>query len=226
MGVCFSEQASKESVSSTTPVESKRENVIESTTITGNKEVTDTSHEGAEKDKKDAPHPVHKRIKIVKDAPGAHLGSHTLHESEKYTVTYPDHPPRTDTPLYRKTHKELCLKRDLPCFTCGKTRAENPGLETETHHFYCEKAMENAIDWKKFGKLAQTLYNPQTGLHLGSAYNWEEVAKNPDLFVDSEGNMIVLCPEHHRSSNKGIHHTPFPEWFVQCCILEGFVVLS
>ena len=50
-------------------------------------------------------------------------------------------------------------------------------------------------------------------------------AKNPDIFVDSKYNMIVLCVEHHRSSNRGIHHVPFPEWILQRNAKNGFEFL-
>lgn len=215
MGACFSEQAApQEGKKETQVVPSPSEVPLATQTSPESKATKTTDHH-------------HRKIVILKgdDLPGKNLGGHILNESEHYTVHYPAHAPRQDTPLYRKTHKELCIKQDLPCFICGKTRKENKDLETETHHFFCEKAGENAVDWKKFAKRAQTLYNPQTGLHLGSAYDWDEVCKSPDLFVDSEGNMVVLCPECHRSSHRGIHHVPFPEWFLQSCVLEGFVVL-
>ncbi|MDE2100854.1 MAG: hypothetical protein KGL39_26645 [Patescibacteria group bacterium] len=159
---------------------------------------------------------------IIEDEP---IASHAVKVSNTHTVHYPDHPPRTDTAIYRKTHHDLCIVKDIPCFVCGKTRKESKVL-TETHHFYCEKAGERAIDWIAFGRKAQTLHNIQTGLHIGSAFDWEEVQKNPDIFVDSPANMVVLCPEHHRSAHRGIHHVPFPEWILQACAVEGFVVLT
>jgi hypothetical protein len=53
----------------------------------------------------------------------------------------------------------------------------------------------------------------------------EHVRQDPSIFVDSEYNMIVLCQEHHRSSNRGIHHVPFPEWFLQFAPKDNFVFL-
>ena len=87
------------------------------------------------------------------------------------------------------------------------------GVSVETHHFYCEKALQNVYDWELFGEFAQGSRNLQTGEPLD--FNWAEVALNPDIFVDSPQNMIVLCKEHHRSGNRGIHHVPFPEWIAQ-----------
>jgi DNA gyrase/topoisomerase IV subunit A len=109
----------------------------------------------------------------------------------------------------------------MPCFICGKTN-KTDNIQTETHHFYVEKAGENAVDWRKFGEFAKTCYNIQTGENIGHAFDWNEVAKNPDLFVDSKHNMIVLCKEHHISGSFGIHHVPFPDWILQKFAQDGF----
>lgn len=153
------------------------------------------------------------------------LSYHTRKMSNHYTVNYPTHEKRVDSAIYKKTHHELCHVRDFPCFICGKTHHKN-GISLETHHFYCEKAAENAIDWHEFGKFAQTCYNIQTGECIGDKFDWTEVAKNPDIFVDSPYNMIVLCKEHHISGNKGIHHVPFPDWILQKYPLHDFQFLE
>lgn len=152
--------------------------------------------------------------------------SHSMKETNTHHVHYPNHPPRKDTPLYRKTHHNLCKKRDLPCYVCGRTQKRNK-IVTETHHYFCEKAAELGTDWIAFGKESMMKFNPQTGQCLGTiGFNWEEVAKNPGIFVDSEANMVVLCPEHHRSADKGIHHVPGPEWILQKHAKDGFEFLS
>lgn len=139
---------------------------------------------------------------------------HTRNMSNRYTVNYPDHEKRKETSLYRKTRKELCENRNLPCFICGKTKTKD-GISLQIHHFYCEKAAQNAIDWVAFGEFANLCYNIQTGENLGDKFDWKEVEKDPNLFVDSIYNMVVLCQEHHISGKKGIHHVPFPEWILQ-----------
>jgi len=139
-----------------------------------------------------------------------------------YTVHYPAHEERKNSSIYNKTHAKM---KTMPCFICGKTNAKD-GIHVETHHFYCEKAFQNAFDWKKFGEFAQTCYNEHTGELIGPNFDWTEVAKNPDLFVDSPYNMIVLCKEHHTSGSRGIHHVPFPEWLAQKFAKDGFQVLG
>lgn len=151
--------------------------------------------------------------------------SHQMRETNTHTIHYPDHPPRKDTPLYRRTHRQLCITQDLPCFICGKTRKRDK-VVTETHHFFCEKAAEGAIDWIRFGERAAQFTNPQTNVLIGPLFDWTQVARKPETFVDSIHNMVVLCPEHHRSAARGIHHIPYPEWQLQATAREGFTFLT
>ena len=152
------------------------------------------------------------------------IAFHTLKMSNKYTVNYPNHEKRKTSSIYRKTHYELCHIKNLPCFICGKTKINNISLET--HHFYCEKAAQKAIDWIQFGKFAKNCYNIQSGDYFGDKFDWNEVENNPDIFVDSVYNMIVLCKEHHISGRKGIHHVPFPNWILQKYPKNGFKFLE
>ena len=139
--------------------------------------------------------------------------------SAHYVVHYPAHGERKASSVYTKTHRGM---KDTACFICGKSRKE--GVSVESHHFYVEKVFEGVIDWEKFGAFASKSVNMQTGMAMGG-FDWLEVAKNPELFVDSSANMIGLCQEHHRSGGKGIHHVPFPDWIAQKFAKEGFEVL-
>jgi hypothetical protein len=150
--------------------------------------------------------------------------AHIKHLTNHYTVQYPNHNPRKNSAIYTKTHHELCDIRDMPCFICGKTKRET-GESLETHHFYIEKVAQNAIDWHKFGEFAKICYNIQTGENIGDKFDWKQVEKHPDLFVDSPQNMIVLCKEHHISGNRGIHHVPFPDWILQKFPRDNFQFL-
>jgi hypothetical protein len=145
---------------------------------------------------------------------------HSRNMSNHYTVNYPDHAKRTDSAIYRKTHHAMVHVEKIPCFICSKYESS-----LETHHFYCEKAAQNAIDWHKFGEFAKTCHNIQSGELIAAHFDWTEVAKNPDIFVDSRYNMIVLCKEHHISGGRGIHHVPFPDWILQKYAKNGFVFL-
>lgn len=142
--------------------------------------------------------------------------------SNHYVVNYPVHEKRTETSIYRKTRKEMS---HLPCFICGRMKGDN-NTSLETHHFYIEKAATNAIDWEKFGVFAKNTHHIQTGENIGEKMDWKKVESNPDLFVDSRHNMIVLCKQHHTSGNTGIHHVPFPDWISQKFAVDGFQFLS
>ena len=155
---------------------------------------------------------------------GETIQGHKLNRSTHYIVNYPDHVKRKDSAIYKRSHHELCHIRDTPCFICGKTKKKD-NISLETHHFYCEKSAENAIDWQEFSKFATNCYNIQTGINIGNTFNWKEVELNPDIFIDSIHNMIVLCKEHHISGGKGIHHIPFPDWIIQKYPKNGFEFL-
>jgi hypothetical protein len=157
----------------------------------------------------------------IKSIPDLKIDLHQRKMSNHYTVNYPSHEPRKNSSIYNKTHNLLINIRDTPCFICNKTKS-NDNVILETHHFYCEKAAQNAIDWNKFEEFAKKCYNIQTGENIWKNLDWSKVKNNPDIFVDSEYNMIVLCQEHHRSGNKGIHHVPFPDWILQKYPLHNF----
>jgi hypothetical protein len=141
-------------------------------------------------------------------------------QTNHYTIQYPEHELRKQTSIYRHTHESM---KHMPCFICNKTNKKD-NIPIETHHFYVEKAAQNAIDWIKFGEFAKHATNLQTGESLNH-FNWNEVQQNSDLFVDSPYNMIVLCKEHHTSGNKGIHHVPFPDWILDKFAKQGYSFL-
>ena len=169
----------------------------------------------------------HKRIKNhITDLPvtvSDLVPFHTVKQSSHYTVRYPDHPPRTVSALYRKTHAILCNDVGARCFLCSKPQSKSDPLES--HHFYCEKAAEKGIDWITFGEKTRHLFHIQTGVCIGDQFDWNEVAKKPELFVDSVHNMVVLCREHHTSGSFGIHHIPFPVWILQMAPKKGFAFI-
>lgn len=139
-----------------------------------------------------------------------------------YTIHYHDHDPINPSPIYIKTQHDM---KNMSCFICGKTNKKH-GIDIEIHPFYCEKAGQTAIDWFAFGEFAKTCFNIQTGENIGTHFDWSEVSKNPDLFVDSHYNMIALCNLHHTSVNRGIHHVPFPDWILQKWSKSGFDFLE
>lgn len=128
---------------------------------------------------------------------------HEQHEVIEIDVFYPDHPPRTESALFRRTKYRLIHDLDTPCWVCGSKD------KREVHHFHAEWADANGID---FDKMRQ--------LHPG--FDWSTFAEPAD-FIDSEYNMMVLCEKHHRGKDHGIHLLPYPIWIMQRQQRVGFV---
>ena len=135
----------------------------------------------------------------------AHGVSRTLHE----TIWYGEHDHRTASAEYRRTHKHLIDVLDEPCWVCGvrKSTLGDPSKnlhgasQLETHHAVLEQALASAVDPAKI--LADF---PAMG-----------AADEPHLraWLDSEGNMLVLCDVHHRHGFYGVHMVSYPAWVVQ-----------
>ena len=128
---------------------------------------------------------------------------HEFKQTLTVDIYYPDHPPRTESSTYRASHRYLIKTLDLPCEVCGSK--EN----RETHHMFCEWADAEAVDWNKMKRL-----HPD--------FNWEQF-KDPEDFVDSTYNLVVLCMDHHRGKDKGIHMLPYPIWQAQKFLRDDFV---
>ena len=135
----------------------------------------------------------------------AHPVSRTLHE----TIWYGEHAHRTESPEYRKTHHHLINVLDEPCWVCGVRKStlgdpkQNPhgATQLETHHSALEWALESAVDPAKvYADFPE----------MGAADDAHLRA-----WLDSEGNMLVLCDVHHRHGFYGIHMVTYPAWVAQ-----------
>lgn len=118
------------------------------------------------------------------------------------TVYYPTHDPRRASAEYERVHHHLIYELDEPCWVCGVRQSTLPaGQHMETHHWWVELALANSIDPAKI--LAQF---PEMG-----AADDEHLR----AWLDSESNMLVLCPRHHRDGTHGIHMITYPAWVAQ-----------
>jgi len=77
----------------------------------------------------------------------------------------------------------------------------------ETHHWHLEWALANAVDPSKI--LAD--FPDMKSADDASLRNW----------LDSEGNMLVLCEAHHRLGTVGIHMITYPAWVAQRWLRGG-----
>lgn len=125
----------------------------------------------------------------------------TLHE----VAWYPDHDPRKASPEYRRTHDHLVVTLDTPCWICGVRHST--GGQMETHHAELEWAAERAFadDPGMLDKLVADLHARITSATPAALAE----------FLDSEGNMLVLCAAHHRGPYTGIHSITYPIWKLQ-----------
>ncbi len=130
----------------------------------------------------------------------------------------PPHPPRVDTPEYRKSHTHLVETLDSPCVVCGVRRstlgdpAQNPfgARAMETHHYPVERSLVDACDPTRVGRVFPQVIDQAT----------------LQAFVDSPANLLVLCDIHHRDPELGIHHLLTQDWVIQPFLLEGYRVAA
>jgi hypothetical protein len=80
----------------------------------------------------------------------------------------------------------------------------------ETHHAHFEWASQNGLDLEKV------------------AQDWPDLTDRAKLaeWVDSEGNMLVLCATHHRSQHQGVHMISYPAWLLQRYQGEDFTFIE
>jgi hypothetical protein len=123
-------------------------------------------------------------------------------------VRVPEHDPRAESPEYAKVHHHLIYELDEGCWLCGVRHstlndpAQNPrrARQMETHHGWVEWSMANAMDPAKVIRDFPPMGSADDA-HLRS-------------WLDSEGNMLVLCDVCHRSRLRGIHSITYPIWVV------------
>lgn len=151
-------------------------------------------------------------------ATGALSHVHETIEGVASVEMTPAHGPRVETPEYAKAHHTLVYTLNKPCIVCGVTRRslknpkKNPFNATaiETHHAHIERSLAAACDWRKVHVDFPSVYDD------ASLMRW----------VDSPENLIVLCDQHHRSVEHGIHHLLPADWNIQRYLRTGYVVAA
>ena len=120
-----------------------------------------------------------------------------LNRTLEEAVAYPPHDPRKASAEYTKVHYKLVVDLDEPCWICGITHSQGGAMET--HHSHIEWAAATGVDLKLVMQ------------------DFPSLTDEPKLreWLDSEGNMLVLCATHHRGSRKGIHMITYPAWLLQ-----------
>lgn len=128
---------------------------------------------------------------------------HEVHIRTDFEVFYPDHPPRSESAVFRETKKKWHSMGAI-CSVCGASK------KVEIHHKFIEWADYEGVDWDLVKKI-----------HLD--FNWESFS-NPEDFIDSFYNTEPLCELHHRGPAPfGKHFTPEPIWNMQKYKKKDFV---
>lgn len=139
-----------------------------------------------------------------------------LHRTLAETAYYPPHEPRTESATYRATHHKLVVEMDEGCWICGIRHSQGGAMET--HHAEMEWAAANAFDpTSPANKLAAQYLEKLSVDH-------SEIMDDPKrlrTWLDSEGNMLVLCSAHHRGPGTGIHMISYPVWKLQRYQVDG-----
>lgn len=145
-----------------------------------------------------------------------------IHEQKETCVVdvfLPGHEPRTTTALFSRSKKLLVAREGGRCAVCGRTDAES-GHPLESHHHPIERSLANMIDWPRFQK------DCEAGLwgKYAEAFDWSTFsAGDPYSFVDDQTvNGLLLCADHHRGKDEGIHWMPFPYFVAQRYGKEGY----
>jgi hypothetical protein len=104
-----------------------------------------------------------------------------------YVEHYEAHEKREETPLFKKTKKDM----------------HNDGVKCWIDNGRCEGTVEihhNIIEWS-----------------AATEIDWEIVRQIYPWFkdVDQREQMLGLCAKHHRHKGYGIHLVPYPIWVLQ-----------
>jgi 5-methylcytosine-specific restriction endonuclease McrA len=136
---------------------------------------------------------------------------HPASQTDRVTTYYPDHPPRVATNVYIRSHHELIVKKNLPCWACGITHTDCvhlkdvlKGVAMETHHFWTEDAFTGE------GGGLGGIFWPRVQADHGD-FDWANSGFDIDdpktykYFVDSVYNLQVLCSQCHRAAKPVVH---------------------
>lgn len=121
----------------------------------------------------------------------AHDQKMTLH----IIAHVPEHAPREEDPHYHLFEQAKSKLKKQGLYKCV-IDDDLCGGQLELHHTHVEFSQINAVDTEKVEK--------QLGLHFENDEEFQ-------VWVESPGNLEVLCANHHRT-HFGIHVLPAPLW--------------
>lgn len=138
----------------------------------------------------------------------------TNEHEQKRTLTIdvfiPDHPDRSNTPVFEKTRRALIQ----PESKCEIDNADcDYSKPLELHHNVVEWADSLGVDWEKIK-------------HTVPDFDWSSFdPAHPETFIDSHWNANrVLCKKHHTGEDHGIHCMDYPTWQMQKFKRDDFIM--
>lgn len=120
--------------------------------------------------------------------------------------TYPQHEPRESDVHYTTFNATRRRLKRLGALKCWIGNADCSPGPIELHHSTVEFSLANVVDTAKFA----------------AAYPEFHVESDEDFltWVNSEGNLLPLCVQHHRGV-LGIHSIHYPGWLIQRVMRDG-----
>jgi hypothetical protein len=138
-------------------------------------------------------------------------GEHEQKLTISVDVFIPDHPDRSDSPIFRATHKKLIGSNPNACCEVNNEHCDKDH-PLELHHRYVEWCDSLGVDWEKVARLVPD-------------FDWKNFdPAKPETFIDSEWNANqVLCKKHHIGKDHGKHYLPEPIWNMQALKRSDFI---
>jgi hypothetical protein len=146
--------------------------------------------------------------------------THEEKETLVIDANLPGHDERVTTPTFIQSKAKLMELEGGRSFVTGKTEDESGGPH-EAHHFWIERCLANAVDWKEFCEYIERM-NTLIQRTLSFCRTNPELS-DIMLFVDDMTvNGMLIEKRLHTGKGEGIHQMPFPLW--QCWVYgkEGF----
>ena len=131
--------------------------------------------------------------------------AHEQDDTVRERVLYPEHVQRTESAAFRDNKHILVKKLRLGCWVCG-TREK-----LEVHHLH-EWALWPKLDAEKVLEFLRCFDPYGFSRHMGEA---------PVESPDDIRNLLVLCEEHHRGVDTGVHKLTYPIWLPQRAVKPG-----
>jgi len=134
--------------------------------------------------------------------------AHEQRETITECIEYPEHVQRTESGEFRANKRRLVRQMKIPCWVCGTHD------NLEVHHLH-EWSLWNDLDPEKV----------LDALHVYDYYGFTKAdPETPIKSPDDIRNLVVLCADHHRAVEMGIHRLTGEIWLAQRAAKPGITI--